>query len=206
MKLKVLSEQDCEQVRLWRNECLESLRTPFPLTKEQQAEFYHNTVCNRAARARYWGIHMDPYEKCPDGELIGMCGIENIEQENRRGEISIIMDPQCRGEGHGTQAVELLLEQGFMYLNLENIWGEVYENNPAIEFWKKIIKKYSPDYEPIWLDCMKYYNGQYWDGLWFNVEKIDYLKATKPTMGACADTVIFDECCGEEKNEHIWII
>ena len=29
------------------------------------------------------------------------------------------------------------MEKGFMYLNLENIWGECYICNPAINFWHK---------------------------------------------------------------------
>jgi len=220
MKLKVLSEQDCEQVRIWRNDALESLRTPFPLTLEQQNRFFHEVVCDRRANARYWGIWdevevqvlteyienynpaygtgypVNKYETARQDSFIGMCGIENIEWENKRGEISIILNPEYHGKGYGEKAIELLLEQGFMYMNLDNIYGECYENNPAIEFWKKVIKKYSPDYEPIWLDCTKYYDGQYWDSLWFNIEKTDYLKATKPIMG-----VVFDEYHEVKSNE-----
>ncbi|MDD5220903.1 MAG: GNAT family N-acetyltransferase, partial [Candidatus Bipolaricaulis sp.] len=154
MKLKELSLQDCEQARIWRNECLESLRTPFPLTKEMQEQFYKDVVCNRGSHARYWGIWetekatlkipleggylgtpVDSSTLLPESYdahiFIGMVGLENIEWENRRAEISIIINPEYKGKGYGTEAVGLLLEQGFMYLNLENIWGECYKSNKA---------------------------------------------------------------------------
>ena len=60
MEFKVLSLDDCLQVAEWRNECLYALRTPYMLTEEMQEEFYKNTVCNRDARARYWGIWEEP--------------------------------------------------------------------------------------------------------------------------------------------------
>jgi RimJ/RimL family protein N-acetyltransferase len=195
MKLKELSMQDCEQVRIWRNECLESLRTPFPLTKEMQEQFYREVVCNRDARARYWGIWVykggcnlgvdfTECEACAiDGcsikekenlILIGMVGLENIEWENRRGEISIILGPEYRKKGYGTEAVEVLLEQGFMYLNLENIWGECYISNPAVvNFWAVICTKYKASW--INIPNTKFYNGTYYGSQHFTINKEEWV-------------------------------
>jgi hypothetical protein len=219
MKLKELSLQDCEKVRIWRNECLEALRTPFLLTKEMQEQFYREVVCNRDAQARYFGVwaykggctinvNFTECEACAiDGcsikekenlILIGMIGIENIEWENHRGEISIIMNPEFRGKGHGEKAVELLLDQGFNHLNLENIWGECYENNPALDFWMKIIEKHSPCKNAIWLACTKYYEGKYWDSIWFNFEKDEWLRSKR--NGLRTDLMVNDEFNEEDKN------
>jgi RimJ/RimL family protein N-acetyltransferase len=202
MKLKELSLENCEQVRQWRNECLESLRTPFPLTKEQQEQFYRDIVSNRSARARYWGVWIEyGGESCRADELIGMCGLENIEFENRRAEISIILNPEYRGKGYGEQAVDLLLEQGFMYLNMENIWGECYENNPALNFWQRLIGRYNSNEDFTWLDCTKYYQGKYWDSLWFNFEKEEWTKRKNvEDSGLRADLIILDELSEEAKN------
>jgi len=196
-------------VRIWRNECLEALRTPFLLAKEMQEQFYREVVCNRNTRARYWGIWET---KTPDDDLpkelitickpydylIGMCGLEEIEWENHRGEISIIMNPEFRGKGHGEKAVELLLDQGFNHLNLENIWGECYENNPALDFWMKIIEKHSPCKNAIWLACTKYYEGKYWDSIWFNFEKDEWLRSKR--NGLRTDLMVNDEFNEEDKN------
>jgi RimJ/RimL family protein N-acetyltransferase len=189
MKLKELTLENCEQIKQWRNECLEALRTPFLLTKEMQEQFYKDIICSRDARARYWGVwecttnddtirlreeHYGNKLFCDYNIFIGMVGLENIEWENRRSEISIILNPEYRGKGYGEQAVDLLLEQGFMYLNLENIWGECYECNKSYGFWDKIIKKYNCIHIP--LPDKKYWNGIYWNALYFNFNKGDWKK------------------------------
>lgn len=178
MELRALSYGDCEQVRIWRNECLQALRTPYKLTKEQQEDFYTNTVCNRNAKARYWGIwKIQTYEK--EGTytkkmstFIGMCGLETIEWENRRAEISIILAPEFQGKGYGKQALRLLLEQGFKNMNLDNIWGECYTCNIAVEFWKKQTKVYNAKCGLI--DHTKYWEGKYYDSFYFNFRKEDF--------------------------------
>lgn len=203
MKLTVLTKENCEQVRQWRNECLYALRTPYMLTQEQQERFYNDVVCCRDARARFWGVVVDaPHtefkkyeyncgtkldtpiiiqEEVPN-TFIGMIGLENIEIENRRAEISIIINPEYQGKGHGEKAVELLLEQGFLYLNLENIWGECYMCNPAMGFWSIFADKYDRggDHEVmIVMPNTKYYKGHYHDSMFFNIAKEDWLKCRR---------------------------
>ncbi|MFA5323736.1 MAG: GNAT family protein [Smithella sp.] len=185
MKLQALSLSDLETVRLWRNENLAMLRTPFLLTLEMQADFYHNVVCNRQAYARYWAIVGDNNQYwCKDGNgsfipgrnsmLIGMCGLENISWENRSAEISIIMDPEIHG--YGEQAVDMLLDQGFNCLNLENIYGECYECCPAIGFWNKMNRRHKAIISV--LPKRKYWQGRYCDSLYFNYSKGAYNENT----------------------------
>jgi hypothetical protein len=168
MEFKVLTLYDCLEVATWRNETLNALRTPYGLTNEQQADFYHNVVCDGKANARYWGIHAEVEIEFIDkwsseriakatrkGSLIiGMAGIENIEWENRRGEISMILDPSNRGNGFGDEAFTLLLSKGFYELNLENInkYGGQHALFPNMKFWA----------------------GKYWRGLYFNFERSKY--------------------------------
>ena len=181
MKLRPLTLSDCEQVRQWRNDCLQALRTPFLLTQEQQEQFYFDVVCSRQANARYWGI-IEPEETdyikrdstglmvpVLNDKLIGMAGLENISWENRLAEISIILNPEYQGKGHGEKAVDLLLDQGFNYLNLENIFGECYLCNPVVEFWKKVAQKYNA--VCCHLPNRKYWQGKYYDSLYFNIGK-----------------------------------
>lgn len=159
MEFKALNYYDCEQVRIWRNQCLYSLRTPFELTIEMQQEFYKNVVCDRKANARYWAIY--------DGDkLVGMTGLENIEYINRRAEISLIINPDYHDRGYGSEAFEMLLDKGFNQLGLNNIWGECYESNPAIGFWRKMILKYG-GYSTTIIET-KFFNGKFHDSLWFS--------------------------------------
>jgi len=169
MEFRELSLSDCEQVRAWRNEQLHTLRTPYALTKEMQEDFYKNTVCNRLANSRWWGIWKDDMVS---PTFIGMCGLLNIEWENRCAEISILLKPISQRCGHGTKAVEMLLYKGFKQLNLENIYGECYTCNPAIEFWKRIADTYNA--VRVYLPNRKCWGGDYHHSLYFNINKYDF--------------------------------
>ena len=166
MKLKALSLLDVEHIRRWRNEQIEMLRTSFPLTKEMQDDFYHNVVNNRNANARYWGVREKDI-------LIGMAGIENIQWENRLGEISLLLIPGGMRK-YGTKALKLLLHEGFMNMNMDNIYTEVYTCNLHLPFWMDITGEYNTCF--VRLPNRKYYNGEYWPSYYINFNKEDYLE------------------------------
>jgi RimJ/RimL family protein N-acetyltransferase len=180
MNLKVLSYPDAEQVRIWRNENLSMNRTPFLLTEQQQAQFYHNVICDRNSNFRAWGIWADStknigYGDFVSGNFIGMGEISNIIWENRLGEIGLIMHPEHpEYSDKANEAVELILEQGFDYLNLENIFGECYGCSPYISFWEKIARKYKA--RDCYLPARKYWDGKYYDSLYFNISREDWKK------------------------------
>ncbi len=154
--LRELTQTDCEQVRQWRNSCLETLRTPYLLTEQMQAFFYQNVVCNRNANSRWWAIEAD-------GTLIGMTGLTDITWENGTAEVSLILNPKKTGIGYGEAALNLLLEQAFAFMGLCNIYGECYECNPAVSFWRKMIPTYTTT-----LPQRKLWRGKYYDSLYFS--------------------------------------
>jgi RimJ/RimL family protein N-acetyltransferase len=187
MKLKALSMFDCEQVRQWRNLQLEILRTPLPLTMEQQSDFYKNVVCDRKSNAKYWGIwfvgkqykavdmgHCIMQKDCIGLNLIGMCGLENISLENRNAEISLIFNPEYPMGEYGEEALKLLLHEGFMSMNLENIYTEVYAYNSNMPFWTDVVIKYNCI--TAFLPDRKYYNGLYYTSTYININKGAYTK------------------------------
>jgi len=159
-----------EKVRCWRNNCLETLRTPFMLTKEMQKEYANQVLTNRNLNCKWWGLYDDELTIFEYISGIGIGGIENISWENRNGEISLIINPDLRRKGYGIKAVELILDQGFNYLNLENIYGEVYHiNYDSFNFWMSIMAKYN-GYATL-LPKRKYWNGQYYDSHYFSINK-----------------------------------
>ena len=163
IELKVLSKDDAEQIRLWRNECLDTLRTPYPLTKEQQEDWYINTVCDRKANARWFGLWSL-------NELVGYTGIENISWENRIGEISLLISPSNQECGYGWEAADKILQYAFNSLNLNCVFGECYESNEnAVRFWRKITEQ-RKGYKTA-LPCRKYINGKYASSLYFSIER-----------------------------------
>lgn len=140
--LQAPDARDCEIVRGWRMDLLPYLRTPIRLTEEQQRDFYHNVVCDRRAPHRYFSMRK-PSE--PRGELLAFGGLTNIEWENGHAEISLVTNPERRGEGIGRAAVDALLHEAFRRLRLQTVFGEVYLFNPACDFWKKILREYKGD-------------------------------------------------------------
>jgi RimJ/RimL family protein N-acetyltransferase len=162
-----------EPIRLWRNGCLESLRTPFLLTCEMQEAFYRNVVCNRKADARYWGIWRDCGDLQPEKQclhLVGMGGFDKISMENSNAEISLILNPEYRGKGMAEQAVELLLQEAFQNMNLKTVYGEVYRCNKAgVTFWERIAAKYAADKTE--LTNRKFWDGMYWNSFYFSIDR-----------------------------------
>ena len=72
--------------------------------------------------------------------LIGSVSIHNINHLNRNAFIGIFIgEEECRGKGYGTEAVRLILNYGFMTLNLHNIMLTVHaDNSAAIACYKKV--------------------------------------------------------------------
>lgn len=169
MKLKELTKEDCEATRQWRNECLESLRTPYLLTKEMQSDFYDSVICNKDSCHRYFGIHTPCTTVDGYMELIGMGGITNIEWENSIGEISLILSSEEKGKGYGAKAVELLLIGAFNQLGLKTVYGECYYCNDAHIFWRNTLSLYDAYFTD--LPDRKFWAGKYYGSMYFSVNQ-----------------------------------
>lgn len=174
--LDALSADDMEPIRKWRNAGLQhTLRTPYLLTAEQQMEWYKNEICNRESHTRYWAIRIDMEVKGYEAQpptipvLLGYGGIERIEWENSRGEISLLIRPDQQRQGHGSWAAGEFLRRAFEYLNLNSVYGECYTCSPAIPFWEKMVdgwngtKTVHPD--------AKYHDGLYYPSMFFTFER-----------------------------------
>jgi RimJ/RimL family protein N-acetyltransferase len=132
-----------------------------------QSKFYDDVICNRKADSRFYAVYEEKkYSFSPEKVFLGMVGLVNISLENRSAEISIILDPDIRGKGKGREALRLLLDAGFNDINLDNIYGECYENSAHIGFWEKICKDYGLELYP--LPRRKFYKGMYYDSIYFN--------------------------------------
>lgn len=169
-----LSLEDMEQIRLWRNEVPETLRTPFVLTAEQQQQYYKDVICDRRSTTRYWAFisprpGSTPAFNAYSSELIGYGGLENIQWENRLAEISILIAPEYRGKGYGRDAVAEILRRGFCELNLENIFGECYICSTAVKFWTLLAAQFKA--ETATLPARKFWAGKYYDSLYFTFSR-----------------------------------
>lgn len=75
-----------------------------------------------------------------DDALLGNCGIQDIDQRMQRAELGLFIgDEENRGKGYGVEVLNLLLDFGFDYMNLNNILLKVYDfNEAAIACYKKV--------------------------------------------------------------------
>ena len=93
-------------------------------------------------------------------KLIGTVGISKIDHINRKGTLGIFIgEKDYREKGYGTEAIQLMLDYGFNYLNLNSIKLNVFEfNKRAIACYKKCgFKEYGRRRQSILL------NGKYYD-------------------------------------------
>jgi RimJ/RimL family protein N-acetyltransferase len=73
-------------------------------------------------------------------ELIGNCGLMDLDNLNQTGEVGIFIgNKKYWGNGYGAEALTLLMDYGFKALNLHNIFLRVYSfNERAIKCYEKI--------------------------------------------------------------------
>jgi len=95
-----------------------------------------------------------------DNELIGTIGLHEINNISRTATLGIFIgDKSGRNKGYGTEAIRLILDYGFNYLNLNNIKLDVMDFNArAIASYKKCgFKEYGRRRKCYFL------NGKYYD-------------------------------------------
>lgn len=97
-----------------------------------------------------------------EDKLIGTVSLEKINNVNRTATLGVFIgDKEYRSKGYGTEAIKLILDFGFRYLNLNNIKLDVLEfNERAIACYKKCgFKEYGRRRKAVFL------NGKYYDSI-----------------------------------------
>ena len=95
-----------------------------------------------------------------EDKMIGTVSLEKVNIHHRTAVLGIFIgDADYRGKGIGTEAIRLILDYGFNYLNLNNIRLDVLAvNERAIKCYKKCgFKEYGRRRE-----C-RFINGKYYD-------------------------------------------
>lgn len=131
--LTSVEHENIEQLRQWRNdpELRKYFREHREISKEMQEKWFQEKVLGDPNQINF-EIHEANSKK-----LIGHCGLYYIKWVNGTGEFGIYLG-ESRRCGYGTDALKALLNYGFYELGLTRIWCEVYENNRAIDTYKKI--------------------------------------------------------------------
>ena len=104
-------------------------------------------------------------------EMIGTVSLENINYINRSAKLGIFIgEEKHRGKGIGKEAIQLILDYGFHYLNLNSIQLSVFAfNERAIACYKKCGFK-----EVGRLREAYYLNGKYYDKILMDILKSEF--------------------------------
>lgn len=70
--------------------------------------------------------------------IVGVCGFTSIDYINRRAEFSLYIAPAYQGNDLGRGALRCLLKHGFKNLGFHLVWGEVFEENPALQMFEEL--------------------------------------------------------------------
>lgn len=105
-----------------------------------------------------------------NNKLIGSCSLRNINYVSKSAELQIrIGEKLFRNKGLGSEAVKLIVSYGFKFLNLNEIYLHVFENNlRAIKTYEKnkfkkekLMKKYldnNNSYKKVYLMVLRKQN------------------------------------------------
>ncbi|MDR3216574.1 MAG: GNAT family N-acetyltransferase [Clostridiaceae bacterium] len=156
---------DTEQYTVWLND--------FRVTDGLQGENLISVVKEKAwleeslrSESRDFAI-----VRLSDDKLIGNCGFNNIDPRNRYGEIGLFIgEEDDRNHGLGGEAVGLLLDYGFNYLNLHSIALSAYGfNKRALACYKKAgFKETGVRRE------RRFVNGKYYDEIMLDILETEF--------------------------------
>lgn len=127
VKLTALAPDDSETLRAWINDReLVLNNAPYRPIHPAQHEAWFASVQARAD-AVIFAIRL------VDGDrLIGTCQLLGIHPVHSNAELQIrIGEADARGQGHGSEAVRLLLDFAFRDLNLHRVYLNVFASNAA---------------------------------------------------------------------------
>jgi UDP-4-amino-4,6-dideoxy-N-acetyl-beta-L-altrosamine N-acetyltransferase len=135
IRLRALEREDLKQLRDWRNdpEIFTRVREYRYLNMENQEAWFNSLKDDR--QTIMFGV-----EYLNRGwNLIGVCGLTNIDWVGRKAEVSIyIGNKEFRRKGLGREILDLLAKYAFEECNLNRLWAEVFfENLPGRKLFDK---------------------------------------------------------------------
>lgn len=170
LKLRRIEESDLRSLFNMRNDprVFQWCRQFAPLHWEKHLDWYHWQAKDPSTEM-FIILHYDPERKHLHYD-IGACGLTSIDHASRRAEFSLYIDPNYQGKGHGKTALSMLLDFGFKQLNLNRIWGESFDGNPAIKMFEGLgFKKEGTRKE------FYYRDGEYVDAHLYSIGKTEWL-------------------------------
>jgi len=129
-------------------------------------------------------MRQKPIVKCY-WEIIGVCGLINIDWVNRSCELSIyIGEEDCRRKGYGSRVITMFKKICFDQMNMHRFWAEVYSFNQSM---MDMLCKNGFNIEGYLKDTV-FRNGKYYNSYFYTFLEEDW-KEEKGTKKLLEDEV-----------------
>ena len=165
--LRALEQDDLPHFVRWINdpETRRFMAIRFPLSMTEEENWWESFISRQ-------GDYIFAIE-ANDGRYIGNIGLHDIERENRRAMLGIIIgDKAYWGQGYGTDAIRAMVDWAFGYLNLNRISLTVYAyNERAIGCYLKCGFRHEGA-----MRQARYVDGQYYDELMMGILRDEFLE------------------------------
>ena len=131
--LDAIRASDLGAMFLWRNDPLiwQWCRQESLISWESHINWFNGLV-------KRDDVRMFAIRRKGDKQLLGVCGLTDINKTHQRAEFSCYVGPEHHRKGYATAALETLFTHGFTALNLHMIWGETFFENPAGDCFDRI--------------------------------------------------------------------
>jgi RimJ/RimL family protein N-acetyltransferase len=132
VRLRPLERADLKRTLEWVNDLDTAIgvNRVLPVTVLEHEEWYQRVVRDKT-------IVLFAVERKVGKKHIGNCGLRDIDWRSRSGQLWIYLDQEHVGKKLGTEAIQLLTEYGFNFLNLNRIYLYTLERN------KRALKAYA---------------------------------------------------------------
>ena len=130
-----------------------------PVSLESETEWYESV--SRGDKITYFTIY-----ELETMRPLGGVNLHNFDRTHRRAELGIMIgEPDARGKGYGTEAVQLMCDYGFNAMGLNSIMLLTFEFNIAGQkaYEKAGFKEIGRRREARW------FAGRYWDDIYYDI-------------------------------------
>jgi RimJ/RimL family protein N-acetyltransferase len=161
IRLRAAEKTDIPDFLRWINdpEVTENLLLVYPMSKTDEENWFDSMVKNHPVE-HVMVIEIPDEGKAYPWQAIGTIQYHKVDWRNRNAELGIMIGEKAFwNQGYGTEAMKLMLKNGFEVLNFHRIWLQVYEKNKGgIRAYEKAGFKY----EGMWRQA-QYQHGRYYD-------------------------------------------
>jgi len=127
--IRSIKDSDIQQIRTWRNAQIDVLRQTKLITEFEQCEYFSANIWPEMKVDQPDNVLM---AFMFEGNLVGYGGLVHISWDNRRAEISFLLDPNCIGNNeeyakYFSAFLRLIKRLAFNELDFNRIFTETFE-------------------------------------------------------------------------------